>query len=156
MTIGDMGTQREYIESGGFSAYLYLQRGEAIVAPNGVKAKVVEKIYGTRFDGLPILSNTGEVYLKRNPGGEIVQARIYRNRRPVCDFDLDHAHVNKGSGERFAKGVVHVQTFVRKPDGTWRRQKHKARNMTDEEVVRYGPLLRKVRPGLKLRPDDED
>lgn len=44
-----MGLQREYIEAGGFSSYLYTQKGESIVASNGVEGKVVEKIGGTAF-----------------------------------------------------------------------------------------------------------
>ncbi len=61
-----MGLQREYIESGGFSTYLYTQNGETIVASNGIAGKVVEKIEGNSYDGLPLFSNTGEVYFKRN------------------------------------------------------------------------------------------
>ena len=58
-----MGQQREYIESGGFSSYLYIQQGDTIVAANGVEGKVVDKIEGSSYDGLPIFSNTSEVYL---------------------------------------------------------------------------------------------
>ncbi len=117
-----MGLQREYIENGGFSTYLYTQKGKSIIASNGVEGKVVEKIEGTAYDGLPIFSNTGEVYFKRNAKGEIIQARIYKNRRPLCDFDRDHPHKNK-SGEKFEKGVVHVQPFRQKPDGSWMRDR---------------------------------
>lgn len=42
-----MGLQREYIEAGGFSSYLYSQQGETIVSSNGVEGKVVGKIEGT-------------------------------------------------------------------------------------------------------------
>lgn len=90
-----MGLQREYIESGGFSTYLYYQDGETIISSNGVEGKIVAKIEGTAYDGLPIFSNTSEVYLKRNKDGEIVQARIYKDRKPVCDFDWDHHHKTK-------------------------------------------------------------
>lgn len=146
-----MGQQREYIESGGFSSYLYTQKEDTIVASNGVEGKVVEKIEGSAYDGLPIFSNTSEVYFKRNPQGEIIQARIYKDRKPVCDFDWDHAHTNK-SGEKFEAGVVHVQSFEQKNDGTWKRISNKARYMSNEEMERYGELIKKANPNAKLRP----
>lgn len=147
-----MGLQREYIEAGGFSSYLYSQQGETIVSSNGVEGKVVGKIEGTSFDGLPIYSNTSEVYFKRSPEGDIIQARIYKDRKPVCDFDWGHPHTNKASKESFEKGVVHVQEFTRNPDGSWRRDSHKARYMSPEEMARYGELLKKVNPNVKLHP----
>lgn len=145
----DMGQQREYLESGGFSAWLYTQKGSEIVASNGVVGKVVEKIDGTSFDGLPIFSNTSEVYFKRNKDGHIVQARIYKDRKPVCDFDWDHPHTNK-SGEKFPEGVVHVQEFVKQPDGTWKRLYRNARYMRPEEKERYGELIKLANPNAKL------
>lgn len=146
-----MGLQREYIESGGFSTYLYTQQGDTVVASNGVEGKVVEKIEGTAYDGLPIYSNTSEVYFKRNAQGKIIQARIYKDRKPVCDFDWDHTHTNK-PGEKFEEGVVHVQPFRLKPDGTWKRESKKARYMSLEEMRRYGELIKKANPNVKLRP----
>ena len=119
-----MGQQREYIKTGGFSTYLYIQKGATIVSSNGVEGKVVEKIDGTAYDGLPIFSNTSEVYLKKNAQGDVIQARIYKDRKPVCDFDWDHIHVNK-NGERFEKGVVLVQPFIQKSDGSWKRDSKK-------------------------------
>lgn len=147
-----MGLQREYIKAGGFSSYLYTQKGETIVSSNGVEGKVVEKIDGAAFDGLSIYSNTSEVYFKRGHKGEIIQARIYKDRKPVCDFDWGHPHTNKGSKESFEKGVVHVQEFIQKPDGSWSRNSHKARYMSPAEMARYGELLKKVNPTVKLRP----
>ncbi len=146
-----MGQQREYIESGGFSSYLYIQQGDTIVAANGVEGKVVDKIEGSSYDGLPIFSNTSEVYFKRNQKGEIIQARIYKDRKPVCDFDWDHSHTNK-NGEKFEAGVVHVQSFKQKSDGSWMRVSNKARYMSNEEMERYGELIKKANPKAKLRP----
>lgn len=147
-----MGLQREYIEAGGFSSYLYTQKGESIMASNGVEGKVVEKIGGTAFEGLPIYSNTSEVYFRRNTDGEIIQARIYKDRKPVCDFDWGHPHTNKHSKEYFEKGVVHVQEFIQKPDGSWIRYSHRARYMSSDEITRYGELLTKANPKVKLLP----
>ncbi len=146
-----MGTQREFIESGGFTTYLYTQEGADIVASNGVVGKVVVKIEGSSYDGLPIFSNTSEVYLKQNASGEIIQARIYNNRRPVCDFDWDHSHTNK-SGEQFEIGVVHVQPFKQKANGDWMRDSKKARYMSNDEIARYGELIKLINPNIKLRP----
>lgn len=126
-----MGLQREYLESGGFSAYLYTQKGNDIVASNGIVGKVVEKIEGTAFDGLPTFSNTSNVYLKRNKEGQIVQARIYENRKPVQDFDWDHEHENKKTREKFPKGIVHVQEWHKNADGKWVRDRRHARFMND-------------------------
>lgn len=147
-----MGTQRTYREEGGFSTFLYHQVGKTIIAPNGVEGKVMEKIDGTPYDGLPLFSDTSEVYLKANAKGDIVQARIYKNRRPVCDFDWEHEHTNKRSGEKFLAGTVHVQNFKQMPNGTWVRDCQHARYMSPSEMERYGPLLKMINPGVKLRP----
>lgn len=147
-----MGLQREYIESGGFSTYLYYQSGETIVASNGVEGKIIRKIDGSSFDGLPILSNSSEVYLKRNKDGVITQARIYKDRMPVCDFDFDHSHQNGKRGESFEKGIVHVQEFKKKPDGSWFRDSKHARYMSSKEIERYGELLKRANPNIKLQP----
>lgn len=147
-----MGNQRLYCPEGGFSAYLYHQVGETLVAPNGVEGKIVEKIDARNaFDGLPTLSNTSEVYLKQNMNGEIVQARIYSNRMPMADFDWDHSHIN-ANGQHFEAGVVHVQPWKQNADGKWVRDSKHARYLTEKEVERYGPLLRKINPNLKFRP----
>ena len=60
-----MGSQKKYLESGGFSSYPYEQVGDVIRASNGVESKVVRKIDGNAFEGLPTFSNTCEVYLKQ-------------------------------------------------------------------------------------------
>lgn len=40
MIICDMGMQRLYYDSGGFSKYLYHQVGETIIASNGIEGKI--------------------------------------------------------------------------------------------------------------------
>lgn len=147
-----MGSQRKYNPSGGFSEYLYIQKGDVIRASNGVEGKVVEKIDGSSYDGLPIFSNSREVYFKVNDKGEVVQARIYKDRKPVCDFDFDHEHTNPKSGERFQSGVVHVQEWKQKPNGDWYRDSKHARYMSNVEMLRYGELIKLVNPDVKLRP----
>lgn len=147
-----MGEQKDYNEEGGFSRYLYYQDGEIITASNGVSGKVVKKIDGTKFDGLPLFSKTSEVYFKTDENGEIIQARIYQNRKPVCDFDWGHPHTNKRTKENFEKGVVHVQTFKQDAHGNWKRENNKARYMSNEEMDRYGELLKRANSNVKLRP----
>jgi len=146
-----MGLQRDYNENGGFSNYLYYQIGETITASNGVEAKIVSKIDGSPYDGLPTFSKTGEMYLRVNSDGKVVQARIYKNRKVVCDFDWNHTHQNK-NGQKFENGTVHVQEFRQKADGTWERQSKKARYMTNDEIARYGELIKKIAPYVKLKP----
>lgn len=145
-----MGTQRLYLESGGFSSYLYDQDGATIFASNGVEGKVVYKIEGSKFDGLPILSNSSEVYLKKDKNGSIVQARIYKDRKPVCDFDWDHEHENN-DGEKFPKGVVHVQSWLKDTNGNYTRDTKHARYMSNAEMERYGELIKLANPNAKLR-----
>ncbi len=146
-----MGLQRDYNVEGGFLRCLYYQIGDSISTSNGVVAKVVAKVNGTPFDGLPTYSKTSEVYLKVDKNGNVIQARIYNNRKPVCDFDWDHPHQNS-NGDKFEKGVVHVQEFKQNSKGFWERQSKKARYMSNDEMKRYGELLKKVNPNVKLRP----
>lgn len=146
-----MGNQRMYNPEGGFSDYLYTQRGDIIRASNGVEGKVVEKINGSSYDGLPTFSKTGEVYFKVNDNGEIIQARIYKDRKPVCDFDFDHEHTNS-NGEKFHSGTVHVQEWKQKPNGNWYRDYKHARYLSNDEISRYGELIKLANPNVKLRP----
>ena len=147
-----MGSQRMYNPNGGFSEYLYIQKGDIIKSSNGVEGKVVEKINGTSFDGLPTFSNTREVYLKVNDKGEVVQARVYKDRKPVCDFDFDHEHTNPKSGEKFPPGVVHVQEWKQRSNGGFYRDSKHARYMSNDEISRYGELIKIVNSTVKLRP----
>ncbi len=146
-----MGSQRQYLGTGGFSSFLYRQKRDSIVASNGVVGRIVEKIDGTAYDGLPIHSNTGEVYLKMNQEGAIVQARVYNSRDPVVDFDWDHPHANR-DGSRFQYGVVHVQSWRKDAKGRWIRDSKNARYMTDDEIKRFGELLKKANPKIRFKP----
>lgn len=146
-----MGLQRLYLESGGFSSYMYYQHGETLTASNGVQAKVIKKVDGNGINGLPIMSKTGEMYLKANKSGEIIQARIYKNREPHFDLDWGHPHTNL-DGEKFPRDVVHVQSFYKGEDGGFVRNSKYARYMTPEEISRYGEILRRINPNIKFRP----
>lgn len=79
-----MGGQREYLQSGGFSEYLYRQEGETLTA-NGISGKVISKQGSDNaHDGLPKYSNTSKVYFKLDDVTRVIeQARVYENRKWV-------------------------------------------------------------------------
>lgn len=69
----------------------------------------------------------------------------------MCDFDWDHHHTNR-SGEIFKSGIVHVQLFKQTENGKWFRDSKNARYMSNEEMLRYGELLKLANSKVKLRP----
>lgn len=140
-----------YRAEGGFSSYLYIQEGDSIIAPNGIEAKVVKKIDGNAYDGLPIYSNTSKIYLKK-VDGKIVQARIYNNRKPVVDLDWNHEHTNKKSKEKFSDGIVHVHEWKKNTKGEWVRDERHARYMNNDEMSTYSNLLNMLNSKIKFRP----
>ena len=81
---------------------------------NGIRGKVVKLIADPKGNhaGLPTYSNTSDMYFRINKSGEVVQGKVYIDRRQAIDFDWGHVHVNVGGdGKRFEKGIVHVQTY---------------------------------------------
>lgn len=123
------------------------------MASNGVEGKVIAKIGDAKYDGLPILSNTSEVYIKRSSKGELIQIRIYKDRKPVIDLDWDHGHRN-ADGRLFHIGVVHVQKWYLDKNGKYCRDNKHARLMNNSEMKRYGPLIKTIRKDIKLRPNN--
>lgn len=131
--------------TGGFSEYLYHQIGDTITA-NGISGKVIAKYDGDpEHDGLPIYSNTSKVYFKLGDGGKVEQARIYDGRKAVFDFDWGHPH------HQFDKGVVHVHEHGVNKKGRWERSIKPVRYMNNEEMTKYGELLKKANPDVKFR-----
>ena len=106
-----MGNQRNFLESGGFSEYLYETVGE-VVTINGLRCKIIKMPSDTNnhYAGLPKFSNTSDVYVGLGPGDVPRQLRIYKDRRNYKDFDWGHEHINS-DGTKFPKGVVHVQRY---------------------------------------------
>lgn len=140
-----MGGQRSYLSSGGFSEYLYHQVGETITA-NGVSGKVIEP-YGDNpsHSGLPQYSNTSSVYFKLDDKtGLIEQARIYDGRKVSYDFDWGHTHKDHKTG------TVHVHEWHQDSKGRWIRSSE-PRCMNNDEIKKYGELLKKANPNVKLR-----
>jgi len=140
-----MGGVSAYLDTGGFSEYLYHQVGDVISA-NGVSGKVLAKEGDDRsHEGLPTYSNTSEVYFKLKEYTNIVeQARIYKDRQAVLDFDWGHDH------HEFKEGVVHVHEWYKNKNGKWVRSS-KARHLNNEEMKKYGDLLKKANPNIKFR-----
>ena len=141
-----MGGQNYYKAEGGFSQYLYHQVGE-IISANGISAKVVEKIdKSDPTQGLPIYSNTAELYLgKGRKSGEIIQLRIYKDRKAYIDIDWTHPH------EGIPKGVAHVHFYEMDAEGKPTKNHSIYRRMNNEEMKKYGPLIKKVAPNAKFR-----
>lgn len=148
-----MGNQREYIASGGFSAYLYEDHPDRKpMFINGVRAKVVKLITdktGTH-SGLPSYANTSTMYLRVGHDGEVIQAKLYKDRKHCLDFDWGHVHKNAGEKTVFPKGVVHVQTYSVNNIGV--RYSNNARLMTESEIKKYGAILKAFNPNVKFRP----
>ncbi len=147
----NMGNQREYIPSGGFSQYLYKDESPRVTI-NGVTGKMISMITdptGTHA-GLPTYANTSDIYFKKGTDGSASQAKVYIDRKTVLDFDWNHDHQNS-DGRVFHKGTVHVQTYRVNPDGSLTRLSKKARFMNNHEMKKYGPIIKYFNPSVKFR-----
>ncbi len=148
-----MGTQQTYIESGGFSQYLYKSHdGFNTIEINGVRGKMIvdQRDPDGEHYSLSSYANTSDMYFKIDNNGNVIQGRLYIDRKSVLDFDWDHSHTNKKTGESFLKGTVHVQEYYVNNKGELRRNS-KARLMTEEEIKKYGPLIHAFNPNVKFR-----
>lgn len=146
-----MGNQREYLPSGGFSEYLYKDESPKVTI-NGVTGKMISKITdptGTHA-GLPTYSNTSDVYFKKGQDGSASQAKVYKDRKTVLDFDWSHTHKNS-NGRVFNKGTVHVQVYRVNSDGSLTRLSNDARLMNNHEIKKYGPILKYFNPNVKFK-----
>ena len=143
-----MGAQKQYIKSGGFSQYMYCQVGD-IIRDGKMEGKVIKHITDLN-KGLPVYSNTSVIYFRQNKDGEIDQCRIYLNRAAYLDFDWGHSHKNKRDRRVFQRGTVHVQTYKIKDGVPW-RDSFNARSINNEEMRKYGRILKKVCPNVKFR-----
>ena len=152
-----MGGQRDYRGSGGFSQYLYTY-GD-IIRSGDLEAKAIYKS-GTKdyHDGLPLYSNTADMYFrlteaKESGGKKIDQLRLYKDRKAIMDFDWGHDHPRYEDGKRigvYPMGTVHVQ-FYKIVDGKPVRDSSRTRMMSNAEIKKYGDFLRKADPIVKFR-----
>ncbi len=148
-----MGNQREYIAGGGFSVNLYEDHpGWNPKTISGVRAKVIKLVTDKKgtHSGLPAYANTSNMYLRTGADGNIIQAKLYKDRKHCLDFDWGHAHKNAGENTIFPKGVVHVQTYSVTSVGV--RYSNNARLMTESEIKKYGDILKAFNPSVKFRP----
>jgi hypothetical protein len=144
-----MGDYISYVKSGGFKEFLYHDVGDIITAGNGVQGKVINGFTDPNdevfHESLPLYANTSEVYFKKSDKGNhpIEQARIYKDRTAFIDVDWGHTH-----GE-FKLGTIHVHEWIKSPDGTFKRKPPRYAN--NDEIARYGDLIKKANPHTKLR-----
>ena len=149
-----MGNQREYIKSGGFSQYLYEDHKKFTPKTvNGIRGKVVHYILdgGTDHTGLPAYANTSDMYFRVGKDGNVVQGKVYIDRKHYLDFDWGHNHRNT-DGEVFQKGTIHVQIHTIGKDGKFIRLSNNARYMNNEEIAKYGGIIHAFNPDVKFRP----
>lgn len=150
-----MGIQKDYVDEGGFTQYLYAH--SEVIREDGLEVKV---IYVERtkdyHESLPLYSNTSQMYfgIKCNRTGrkEIDQLRFYKDRKASFDFDWGHDHYVKENGKvvkTYPEGVVHVQ-FYKIVDGRPVRD-GRVRYMNNAEIKKYGKLLKKANSGVKFR-----
>lgn len=142
-----MGGARAYNPAGGFHFKDFEQVGDTIYY-KGLVGKILRKVDGSS-SGLPSRSGKSDFYARTgSKSGEIVQVKFYENRIQCVDFDWGHNHM-KGKGKNqviFPEGVVHVQTYN---NGS---RAGITRYMNNEEIKKYGSMLKKLNPNVKFRP----
>lgn len=133
--------------SGRQSEYVSIAPAKTV---NGVKGHLIKKVGDSdTHTNLPFYANSSDVYFRKNKNG-VCQARLYIGQKMYLDFDWSHAHMNQ-DGRTFDKGVVHVQLWKQKADGTFERLSSNARAMNNNEMKKYGPLLKNFCPTVKFR-----
>lgn len=141
-----MGGARAYNPAGGFHFKDFEQVGDTIYY-KGLVGKILRKVDGSS-SGLPSRSGKSDFYaLPGKKTGEIVQVKLYKDRLQSIDFDWGHEHTNKtGDKARFPAGTVHVQIYE---NGV---RSEIARFMNNDEINRFGALLKSLNPDVKFRP----
>lgn len=149
-----MGNGTEFLENLGraSSAESQFVSLSAVRYVNGVSGRIVKR----RGDpdthtSLPQYAKTSDMYFRLNEKG-VCQGRVYLDHKVVLDFDWSHNHTNKGKNhETFKAGTVHIQMWEHHPDGSMTRLSNDARGMTDQEIEKYGPIIKSFCPWVKLR-----
>ena len=139
-----MGNGQHYLKNGGFSNYFYVSRGE--VSFDGFTAKIITW-YNTKdnHESLPRYSNTSRMYVKLDKNGNIIQLRIFEDRKATIDFDWGHAH------GKHPKGAVHVH-YLNK-EGNLHGNADSVRFMNNQEIRLYGKFIKYLNPQAKLKPN---
>lgn len=141
-----MGSGRTYNPQGGVYKEDWSFKGESYG-----NVKVIYNDIDSRTNGLPLYSNTSDAYLKKMRG-RIVQLRMYKNRKASIDIDIEQVgeHTNK-NGTKIQGFIAHVHEWGYNKRGEWLRSKT-ARLMTDNEIKKWGGLLRTANPNIKFKP----
>lgn len=149
-----MGNERQYNPKGGFIEHLYDDHPLwPTLNINGVRGKVITFVHDSKgiHTKLPAFSDTSDMYFRIDKTGKVIQGKLYVDRRHCIDFDWGHQHRNKGDGRVFEKGTVHVQTYSVLSDGSTKRN-GEARYMSNDEIEKYGALIRAFNSEVKFRP----
>lgn len=153
MTKCDMGNGVEFLRgiALGGAKYEYEVIGKSRVV-GGIKGEILKRkdSLGTHSN-LPQYAVTSNMYFRQNVYG-VCQGRVYLEHKICIDFDWSHQHINKGTNGRvFKSGVVHVQVWKQNFDGTFTRVSNRARSMSNDEMKKYGPLIKSFCPTVKFR-----
>jgi len=150
-----MGSGKNHKGNGRFSTYLYSVIPGTVTEMFGMKFEVIKldtDKNGTHTS-LPMYSATSDGYLCLGTDGQPKQLRLHKDHHATMDFDWGHSHYNApkkgGNGERFPKGVVHVQSFSSSSDD---RTCMNARYMNNEEISTIGKVIHHYYPNAKFRP----
>lgn len=118
---------------------------------NGLKGCIVKRKDARDFhSNLPKFANTSDMYFRQSVKG-VCQGRVYVDHATFLDFDWSHNHTNKSDGRCFKVGTIHVQVWTKNSDGCFTRQSDNARMMSNAEIKRYGPLIRKFCSTAKFK-----
>lgn len=149
-----MGNGRDFLEGkryGNNSEYVRVGNPQKIA---GLVTTVVKQRNAQgHHTNLPRFSGKSDIYLRQDESG-IRQARVYENHKQKLDLDWSHPHQNrKGNKEKFKIGTVHVQEWVENKDGSFQRASNDARYMSEDEIKKYGPVLKSLVPNIKFTKD---
>lgn len=118
---------------------------------NGLKGCIIKRKDDSNFhSNLPQFANTSDMYFRQNSKG-VCQGRVYIDHATFLDFDWSHNHTNKSDGRIFKAGTIHVQIWTRNKDGSFSRKSDNARMMSNAEIKKYGPLIRKFCQNVRFR-----
>ena len=150
-----MESGKNHLGNGTFRTYLYSVISGTITEMFGMKFEIIKldtDKNGTHTS-LPMYSATSDGYLCLGKDGLPKQLRLFKNHRAAMDFDWSHPHYNNpavgGNGDRFPKGVVHVQPYSQSSDN---RYSMNARYMNNEEMATIGKVIHHYNPNVKFRP----
>lgn len=150
-----MGSGKNHLGNGKFSTYLYSVIPGTVTEMFGMKFEIIKlntDPNGTHTS-LPMYSSSSDGYLCLGKDGKPKQLRLFKNHHAVLDFDWGHSHYNNpkkgGDGERFSRGVVHVQPYSLSSD---KRNSINARYMNNEEMATIGKVIHHYNPKVKFRP----